>query len=79
VLRNSVLSHSSRPAASPDLTVKGTAAGIIAALMGGNPGQAVAQGMIQVQGRAAALDELLSLTTAPDFWFPVVTRPAWRE
>jgi alkyl sulfatase BDS1-like metallo-beta-lactamase superfamily hydrolase len=37
VLRNSVLNHLAKPAANPDLTIRGTSAAIVATLMGGKP------------------------------------------
>jgi len=78
VLRNSVLNYSARLAATPDLTIRGTSAAIVATLMGGKPEQAISQGIVKVEGRQAALSELLSLTTPPEFWFPIITRPAWK-
>ena len=45
--------------------------------MSAKPGDAIAKGTIKAQGRAMALDELLGLMTAPEYWFPIVTRPAW--
>jgi alkyl sulfatase BDS1-like metallo-beta-lactamase superfamily hydrolase len=78
ILKNSVLNHSAKVAPTPDLTLKGSSAAIVAALMGSKPEQAIAQGTVRAEGRVAALSELLSLTTAPEFWFPIVTRPAWK-
>lgn len=79
VLKNRVLNHSAKPAASPDLTVKGTREAIVLALMNGKPDEAIAQGAVKVEGRAAALSELFALTTRPKFWFPIVTRPKWER
>ena len=79
VLKNRVLNHSAKPTVSPDLTVKGTREAIVLALMNGKPNEAIAQGTIQVEGRAAALSELFELTTRPKFWFPIVTRPKWER
>ena len=78
VLRNRVLNHFAKPSASPDLTVKGTSAAIVAALMGGKPAESIARGSIKAEGRAAALTELVGMTTSPEFWFPIVTRPSWK-
>ena len=77
-LKNRVLNHSTKPVGTPDLTVRGNEAAIVLALMGGKPQEAIAQGAIKVEGRAAALTELLAMTTAPQFWFPIVTRPPWK-
>lgn len=44
--------------------------------MGGKPELALAQGFVKVEGRAGALSELLSRTTAPEFRFPIITRPS---
>ena len=63
--------------ASPDLTIKGTREAFVLALMSGKPDQAIAQGSIKIEGRAAALTELFNLTTPPQFWFPIITRPKW--
>ncbi|WP_431266856.1 alkyl sulfatase dimerization domain-containing protein [Dankookia sp. P2] len=70
VLRNGVLNHLTKPAASPDLTVRGSVAGIVAALMGGNPDQAVARGLVQVQGRATALNEIAGHDDGPGILVP---------
>lgn len=77
-LRNRVLNHLTRPSASPDITVKGTSAAIVAVLMGGQPAEMIARGAVKTEGRAAALTELVGMTTTPEFWFPIVTRPAWK-
>jgi alkyl sulfatase BDS1-like metallo-beta-lactamase superfamily hydrolase len=79
VLKNRVLNHSVKQAASPDLTVKGTREASVLALMNGKPNEAIAQGAVKVEGRPAALSELLELTTRPKFWFPIVTRPKWER
>lgn len=50
----------------------------MAALMGGNPDEAVSKGMTKVEGRAAALTELAGYTSKHDVWFPIVARPAWK-
>nr|WP_311973677.1 alkyl sulfatase C-terminal domain-containing protein [Bradyrhizobium glycinis] len=75
MLRNRVLNHFNRLSASPDMTIKGTSSEIVASLMGGKPGETVG---LSVDGSRTALAELLSLTAAPPFWFPIVTRPAWK-
>jgi len=77
VLKNRVLNSYAKPAASADLTIKGTREAIVLALMTGKPDQAIAQGSIKAEGRAAALTELFNLTTPPEFWFPIITRPKW--
>jgi len=77
VLKNRVLNSSAKPVASADLTIKGTREAIVLALMSGKPDEAIAQGSIKTEGRAAALTELFNLTTPPQFWFPIVTRPKW--
>ena len=77
VLKNRVLNSSAKPVASPDLTVTGTKEAIVLALMSGKPDQAIAQGLIKTRGREVALTELFNLTTPPQFWFPIITRPTW--
>lgn len=77
VLKNRVLNSSAKPVASPDLTIKGTREAIVLALMSGKPDQAIADGSIKTEGRASALAELFNLTTPPEFWFPIITRPKW--
>lgn len=60
------------------LTIKGDEVATIKARMSGKAEQAAAQGAIKAEGRASAVAELLNLTTTPEFWFPIVTRPAWK-
>ncbi|MGL9620955.1 alkyl sulfatase dimerization domain-containing protein [Bradyrhizobium sp. U531] len=74
-LRNRVLNHSNKPATSPDLTVKGSTAAVVAALMSGKSGE---NSGLSFDGNQTALSELLGLTTTPPFLFPIVTRPAWK-
>ncbi|KLK90861.1 hypothetical protein AA309_23365 [Microvirga vignae] len=78
VLRNRVLNYSGKPAASPDLTITGSNAAIVAALLGGKPEEVMANGTLKAEGRTAALGELVGVTAVPEFWFPIVTRPAWK-
>jgi alkyl sulfatase BDS1-like metallo-beta-lactamase superfamily hydrolase len=77
-LRNRVLNYSAKPAASPDATIKGTNAAIVAALMSGKPDEAIASGTIKSEGNASALSDLLAALAPAEFWFPIVTRPAWK-
>lgn len=77
-LRNRVVNHLPKAGDSPDVTVRGTSAAIVELLMGGKPADVIASGAIKTEGRAAALTELLGMTTPPEFWFPIVTRPAWK-
>ena len=77
-LRNRVINHLPKLGDSPDVTVRGTSAAIVELLMGGKPADVIASGAIKTDGRAAALTELLGMTTAPEFFFPIVTRPAWK-
>jgi hypothetical protein len=56
-VRKSVLNHSANLATTPDLTMKATSAGIVAALIDGNPDQVIAQGTVRAEGRAAAQSE----------------------
>jgi alkyl sulfatase BDS1-like metallo-beta-lactamase superfamily hydrolase len=44
MLKNRVLNHSTKPAASPDLMITGTSSAIVAALMSGKLDEAIAQG-----------------------------------
>ncbi|TKV82237.1 MBL fold metallo-hydrolase [Bradyrhizobium elkanii] len=77
-LRNRVLNQFSVSSPSPDATIKGSNASIVAVLMEGKPAEMMSRGDVKTDGRAAAVTELIEMTTAPEFWFPIVTRPAWK-
>jgi alkyl sulfatase BDS1-like metallo-beta-lactamase superfamily hydrolase len=78
VLKNRVLNAFNQLAASADVTVTGTSSALVAALMGGKPDEMISRGEIKAEGRMEALGELVAMTTPPEFWFPIVTRPAWK-
>lgn len=77
-LRNRVLNHLANSSDSPDLTVKGSSAAIVELLMGGKAADMIASGAVKTDGRAEAVTELLGMMSTPAFWFPIVTRPAWK-
>lgn len=75
-LKNRVLNATAKPAANPDLTLKGEGAALNALLMGGDPEAVLKSGTVAATGRTEAVSELLALVTNFEFWFPIITRPS---
>ena len=76
VLKNSVVNSRAKWDPNPDVTLKGSAPDINAALLSGDRKVAeamLASGKIVAVGNANALLNLLDLMTKFNFWFPIVT------
>ena len=72
-----MVNYSTKALKSPDLTLRGTNAALVEVLMTGKLRDASGSGPVKAEGRIGALEELLGLVSAPEFWFQIVTRPAW--